>query len=224
MINTVFRLVVAAIPYWPLKRYILCKFYGYRISPSARIGFSYIYPERLVMEQGSRIGHANVCKGLNLLRMAEYSSIGKLNWITGFPKKSATRHFVFELSRNPRLVIGRHVAITNRHLVDCTNRIIIGEYTTIAGFRSQLLTHSIELASSRQASAPIIIGKRCFLGTGVIILPGSTIASFSVVAAGAVVPKSLTQRYSLYAGVPARLIKDLAPSCKYFVRDVGYVD
>jgi acetyltransferase-like isoleucine patch superfamily enzyme len=51
-----------------------------------------------------------------------------------------------------------------------------------------------------------------------------TIASFSVVAAGAVVPKSLTQRYSLYAGVPARLIKDLAPSCKYFVRDVGYVD
>lgn len=56
--------------------------------------------------------------------------------------------------------------------------------------------------------APIKIGSGCWLGARVSVLPGVTIGDGCVIAAGAVVTKDCEPN-GLYAGVPARRIRNL---------------
>jgi acetyltransferase-like isoleucine patch superfamily enzyme len=50
-------------------------------------------------------------------------------------------------------------------------------------------------------------GKHAFLGTNCVVLPGLTVGEGAVVAAGSVVTKDL-EPWGVYAGVPARRVKD----------------
>ena len=53
---------------------------------------------------------------------------------------------------------------------------------------------------------PIHIGKRVWIGSGAIVLPGVTIGDNSVIGAGSVVTKDVPAD-CVYAGNPAKLIK-----------------
>lgn len=214
--------VVLFVVPWSIRRPILNLLFGYKIHPTARIGFSVICPARLEMGPRSCIGNLNMCKGLELLRLGETSLIGNLNWITGFPAND-DRFFSADLGRRPELIIGDHAAITSRHLIDCTNRVTIGEYATVAGTRSQFLTHSINLHESRQSSRPIIIGKYCFIGTASVLLGGSALPDYCVLGACSLLNKSYTETHFLYAGNPARAIKALPQDMAYFQRISGFV-
>lgn len=186
------------------------------------MGWGWVFPKKLRMEAGSRIDHGTVVKGLEELTMEENAYIGRLNWITGEPMESNA--FLSERQRNPKLILEKEAAITNRHLIDCTDEVLIGAFSTVAGFRSQILTHSINLHESRQECHSISIGSYCFIGTGVIILGGAKLPDYSVLGAGAVLNKKFEQCYRLYAGVPAREIQLLEGDKKYFSRKIGYVD
>jgi hypothetical protein len=48
------------------------------------------------------------------------------------------------------------------HLLDCTDRIEIGRLSTIAGYRSIIITHGIDYVNSRQICRPIKIGDFCY--------------------------------------------------------------
>jgi acetyltransferase-like isoleucine patch superfamily enzyme len=170
----------------------------------------------------SKIGTFTLCKGLDLLQLDAYASIGRGNWITGFPSGSKT-FFAHQEDRKPILIVGEHSAITNRHLIDCTNAVTIGRFTTLAGFQSQILTHSIDLAESRQSSQPVRIGDYCFIGTKVVLLGGSELPSYCVLGAMSLLNKPLADEYTLYGGVPAKAIKKLNKDDKYFTRPKGFV-
>lgn len=216
------RLLLVLLP-WPLRRRLLTLLYGYRIAPSARIGLAWVYPDRLEMGDGCTIGHLTVAKGLALLAMAPHASIGRGNWISGFPL-GGTRHFLHQPERRPELVLGAHAAITNRHLIDCTNRVEIGEFATFAGFRSQILTHSIDLRLGRQSSAPVRIGRYSFVGSGCTLLGGAELPDHCVLGAMSLLNRAYATPYRLYGGVPARELAEVDPSDAYFVRDIGFVD
>ena len=174
------------------------------------------------MEEGSHIGHLTVCKNIDLLHLKAHSSIGRGNWITGFPL-GPSPHFAEEVDRRPQLIVGEHSAITHRHLLDCTNAVEIGRFTTFAGFQSQILTHSIDIENNRQASAPVRIGDYCFVGTNSVLLGGSVLPDYCVLGAKSLLNKALTETYQLYGGVPAQPIKKLSPESKYFTRSEGFV-
>ena len=142
---------------WGLRRSFLEKQFGYTLHPSSHIGVAWIFPGRLIMEANTTIGHLTLCKSIALLHLHECASIGRGNWITGFPQ-GPSPHFASETDRRPQLIVGEHSAITHRHLIDCTNSVTIGKFTTFAGFQSQILTHTIDLAQNRQVSAPVSIG------------------------------------------------------------------
>ena len=207
---------------WDLRRAFLEKQFGFTIHPTSRIGLSWIFPERLVLEAHSSIGHLTVCKNIALLHLGEHSSVGRGNWITGFPL-GPSPHFASETDRRPELIIGAHSAITHRHLIDCTNRITIGRFTTFAGFQSQMLTHSIDLEQNRQASQPIKVGDYCFVGTNCVLLGGSALPDFSVLGAKSLLNKAFIETYQLYGGVPARALQSLPADYAYFKRSTGFV-
>lgn len=208
---------------WKIKYFIFKKYFKYNVDKSCRIGFSFIFLDHLSMANGAVIGHLNVIKGLFLLEIGESSSIGNLNWISGFPLKSDSVHFATELNRFPALCIGKHSAITNRHLIDCTSKITIGDFSTFAGFRSQMLTHSINLYLSKQESSEIIIGDYCFVGTNSILLKGTSLPSYSILGANSTLTKKFTTEYCLYAGNPAVIKKNLKQDMSYFNRKIGFV-
>ena len=170
----------------------------------------------------SRIGHLTVCKGMKRLQLQEHALIGRGNWISGFPKM-ASRHFAHQPDREPALTVGRHAAITNRHLIDCTASVTVGAFATMAGFGSQILTHSIDLEHNRQTSAPVRIGDYSFVGTNCVLLGGSALPDYSVLGAKALLNHAYEEPYHLYAGVPARSVKQLPRDWKYFERTEGFV-
>jgi serine acetyltransferase len=215
------RALIVLLP-WPVKRRLLRLFYGYELHPTSLIGFAWVFPRRLVMHAHSRIGHLTVCKGLELLELAEHATIGRLNWITAYPLDDLA-HFAHSGSRTPELLVAAHAAITNRHLIDCTHRVSIGAFATVAGYRSQLLTHSIDLAECRQDAKPIAIGSYAFIGTACTLLGGTVVPDYSVVGANSLLRMVYDEPYRLYAGVPAKAVAQLDPRLKYFTRTKGFV-
>jgi acetyltransferase-like isoleucine patch superfamily enzyme len=219
-----FRFIISVLSIFlpfQIKRWVITKLLNYKIHPTARIGFSLIFPKRLEMGPYSYIGHFNVCKGLEFLCMREKSIISNLNWITGVSANS--KFFSMDHERRSELFLGKHSAITNRHLIDCTNTVYIGQFTIFSGFRSQILTHSIDLKVSRQSSAPVKIGDYCFVGTNCILLKGASLPSYSILAASSILNRGFAKEYFLYAGVPAGPKKELPKDWKYFTRTEGFV-
>lgn len=220
--KTFLKIVIIFLP-WRLRRMILIKVFRYKIDKTARIGWSYIYPDYLEMGEGAHINHLTVAIHLHNLTIEKNGYIGRENWITGFKLNSQSEHFAHQKDRDPSLYIGNETNITNKHHIDCTNTIRIGDFTTIAGYSSQLLTHSINIYKNRQESLPITIGNYCFVSSGVIILGGSALPDQSLLAAGAVLNKQYEDEWTIYGGVPAVPIKHIDEGAKYFSRDEGYV-
>ena len=215
-----FRLCVVLLP-WRLRRRVLQAFFGYRIAPTARIGWSWIFPAQLEMGEHARIGHFNVAIHLRRVELGAHALIERGNWITGFAA-GGKGHFEHRPERDPALIMGAHSAVTKAHHLDCTDRVEIGAFSTIAGYRSQLLTHSIDLEANRQDAAPIRIGDHCFVGTNVVIVGGAQLPDRSALGAKAFLSKVLTEPGWLYAGVPARPARAVADR-GYFRRTNGFV-
>jgi acetyltransferase-like isoleucine patch superfamily enzyme len=215
------RLFIVLLP-WRLKRLLLRALYGYELHPRSYIGLAWFFPRQLVMEEGASIGHLTVCKGLERVALGAHASIGRLNWISAYPLGHGP-HFAHLPNRRPQLLVGRHAAITHRHIIDCTERVTIGEFTTIAGYRTQILTHSIELEECRQGAKPVCVGAYSFVGTACTLLGGAVVPDHSIVGANALLNKEYTESYRLYGGVPAKAVAELDPQMKYFSRTTGYI-
>ena len=87
-------------------------------------------------------------------------------------------------------------------------RVAIGSHVDI-GPGVMILTGSHEIdpdglhIGGRGTAKSVTVGDGCWLGARVTILPGATLAEKTLVAAGAVVTKSVDEPCSLVAGVPA---------------------
>lgn len=96
--------------------------------------------------------------------------------------------------------------------IHAVNKIYIGDYTQIApnvGLMSG--NHDLYDFRLQTTNDPIVIGKHCWIGMGVVIMPGITLGDFTIVGAGAIVTKSFPEGRCVIAGNPARKIKDLDP-------------
>lgn len=90
-------------------------------------------------------------------------------------------------------------------------QIVIGKGTWVApnvGF----ITTNHKLLNPDQHDAPrdIYIGASCWIGMNAVILPGVNLGEHTIVGAGSVVTHSFPHGWCVLAGVPARLIRDLA--------------
>lgn len=154
---------------------------------------------------------------------------------------------ISEHFRNQGAQIGEDCFISLRTLASEPYLIKIGNHVGIAS-GVQLLTHSLGWSFRHkipdlQLFGKIVIEDNCNIGVNAIILPDVTIGENSVIAAGAVVTKSIPPN-SIVAGVPAKVIgntdeyfeiakkkweiqkpngymSDLIPGTKYSAREFG---
>lgn len=216
------KLVVFLFP-WGIRRILLNKLFGYQLHPDARMGFSWIFPKKLIMAKGATIDHFSVAVNLDRIEMGANSSIGRSNWITGFPTNTLSPHFKHQSDRKAELILGASSAITKNHHLDCTNSITIGCFTTIAGYNSQFLTHSVDVYANRQDSLPILIGDYSFIGTNVVILGGTKLPAYSILGAKSLLNKSFEKEWMIYGGLPAKELQEIPKDAKYFTRVEGFV-
>ncbi|WP_280788319.1 acyltransferase [Paenibacillus sp. PastF-3] len=111
-----------------------------------------------------------------------------------------------------KLSIGKGTFVNYSCFFDCTSLIEIGERCNIAmGTMFVTASHqigNIERRAGLDISKPIKIGNGCWIGARSTILPGVTIGEGCIIAAGSLVIKNCSPN-SLYAGVPAKRIKEL---------------
>ena len=67
------------------------------------------------------------------------------------------------------------------------------------------------------------IGSCAVIMSRCVLLPGTKVPNFTMVAAGAVVRDAPMAEYGLYGGVPAKRIKELPPELAFFTRRRGPV-
>jgi len=200
---------------------VLLNSLGHEVAKNAYIGFTFLNVKKIKLNEGSRVGHFNVIKKLDTLIIGENALIGNFNWISAFP--SDGKGLYIGLSRKCSLILGHESAITHRHYLDCTSAIKIGDFSTVAGYASQFITHGIDIYSNKQDSKEIRIGHHCFVGTRCVLLSGSSLANCSILGAGGVLVGETMSEYSLYGGVPAVEKKKLSKEAHYFLRKDGRV-
>jgi acetyltransferase-like isoleucine patch superfamily enzyme len=200
----------------PLKRRVGNWFFGWDVHPTAHIGRSMIMVGKLVMGPHSSIGSFNTIRGLEEVVLEEGASIATRNLITGFPPGSD--HFAVSPNRRSVLVLRRHSMVTIGHTIDCADRVELGEYSAIAGYRCAILTHSLDLARDRFVAQPVVIGDRSAVMSGCTLLNGTSVPSRAIVSAGSVVTTKLTTELTFYRGNPAEPVRALPERLKYFRR------
>jgi acetyltransferase-like isoleucine patch superfamily enzyme len=199
-----------------LKHEIARRVLRWEIDPTAYIGRSVIVVNKLTMGPGASIGPRNVIRTLEELRLEEGASIATRNWIAGWPLGADV--FARSPNRNPCLILRRYAMITDAHEIDCSDRVELGEYSALAGFRSQILTHSLNLVKDKFETAPVEIGARSAVMSGCILQSGTRVPARSIVSAGSVINTKLSKELTFYRGNPAQEVRELPDHLQYFHR------
>jgi acetyltransferase-like isoleucine patch superfamily enzyme len=94
---------------------------------------------------------------------------------------------------------------------------IIGQHCLITGLDHNYQNIDVPIKDQGVSRRQTSIGKDCFIGANVSILPGVTIGDHCVVAAGSVVTKSVGDYY-VVAGNPAKPVKKYDSELKSWVK------
>ncbi len=213
-LSLLFQLVILPLP-WGLRRRLLNRVFGYRIDQSARIGLSIVAPRHLTMGPRSTIGHLNVIRGMEAITLDEQSIISHLNWIYGIPTD------MMGGDRRSELYLGEGAGITRRHLIDCSDRVVLEPFSLIAGYNTQVLTHAIDLAQGRQTTKPITIGRYGMVGSRSILLGGARLPAYSALGAGSTLRESFESTHTIYSGVPAKPAGGIREDAEFFHRSAA---
>jgi acetyltransferase-like isoleucine patch superfamily enzyme len=212
-VRLAFAYVFAFLP-MPCKRLIARWVYRWDIHPTAYIGPSVLTVRRLSMGPGASIGGRNVITNVNELRMGEGATIGSGNMVKGWwdhPTQTLP-------DRDPSLVLGDYAQIASYHYIDCVDTLELGSHAAIAGFRSTVLTHSIDLMRDKYVAGPVVLGEYSVAMSGCMLLAGTRVPARSIVAAGSVVDTKLNGELTLYRGNPAEAVRELPERLGFFHR------
>lgn len=106
-----------------------------------------------------------------------------------------------------RVFIGRRVTLDHSY----PDYIFIDDDVSLAG-NNFVLTHSNPYPHFEKTFdsfvAPVVIGKGAWISIGAMLLPGSSVGDYSVIAAGAVVTKPIPEKV-IAGGTPAKPIKNV---------------
>jgi acetyltransferase-like isoleucine patch superfamily enzyme len=168
------------------------------------------------MGPDSNIGPFNIIRGLDELKLGTGATIASRNYIQAHPiaREVLSRQ---NAAHDPSVILGDWAKITVGHEIDASDRVEIGDWSGLVGYRCQILTHSLDLVRDIQITNPVKIGQYTAVMSGCILLSGTTIPDRCIVSAGSVVTTKLTKEQTFYRGNPAEAVREL-PDLKIFHR------
>lgn len=97
----------------------------------------------------------------------------------------------------------------NNHIIIESSCRISNTSFFIAGSNNKItISNILDLAGKRLNQADdIVIGKHCWLGLRCMLLKGTEIPDYTVVAGGTICTKKFTEPNTIIAGVPAKVVK-----------------
>ncbi len=118
--------------------------------------------------------------------------------------------------RAPRAIrIGVHSSIGDHAILDGRGGLTIGDSVNFStGVWVWTAEHDVNARDFRFTSAPVVIEDYAWVSCRAVILPGVTVGKGAVVAAGAVVTKSVAP-YDIVGGVPAKKIGERSRDLSY---------
>lgn len=199
-VRELLRAAVWTLPASPLKNRLL-RSMGHDVHPTAIARSCVVVRvDKVTMGPGSRMWRWNLIKNMRLVSIGEGASIGRLNVISSHPVYKRL------YPDGAELTLDAHAKITSRHQLDCSGSVLIGEYSSMAGHQTRVLSHSVDVRRDVQVAHPIKIGARSFIGARCLLLGGAVLPERSVLGAGSVLTKTREVGESgLWAGVPATL-------------------
>ena len=157
-----------------------------------------------------------ICIIKKLIYKLLYGSKFHFSWDLSFRKG-----FCLAIFGEGEVKIARNVFFNNYSSVSAMNYISVGE-GTIFGENVRLYDHNhiylnpdLPIKQQGYTSAPIYIGKHCWIGSNVTILKGVTIGDGSIVGYRATVTKSLPESNCLIVGFPAKVVQNNVDWGKY---------
>lgn len=123
-----------------------------------------------------------------------------------------------------QIVIGNNCVINREVYLDGRAGVQIGNNVNVS-FQVCLLSlhHDHNNPDFSSIGAPVVVQDHAWIGARAIILPGVTIGEGAVVAAGAVVTRSVPN-YAVVGGVPARIIGQRNPNLTYVTNFFPFFD
>lgn len=181
-------------PPW-LKKWLLRRCFGAKIGRGVRIGwFALLKGQRIEIGDYARISGFAMLQCREVL-IGDYANIGGRVHVYG----PAT------------FAIGRHSVLGAETMVNVWEDVRIGDMSAI-GARSMIVTHGTALPYTEGywvKFAPVTIGDRVWVGSGVFIQPGITIGNECFVNAMSVVKRDLPDG-SVAEGYPAKVVAPMA--------------
>jgi acetyltransferase-like isoleucine patch superfamily enzyme len=113
-----------------------------------------------------------------------------------------------------RCSIGRGTSIVGLRHIEIGDDVAIGPNVYITDHNHSYDDVTVPIAGQWPTEDPVRIGAGSWLGTGVIVLPGSDIGVHVTVAAGSVVRGPVPDR-SVVAGAPARVVRRYADDARW---------
>lgn len=142
------------------------------------------------------------------LQQASYLDF--LKYKIGFNKRYWPAPKNCTIAHSDKIYIGKNSVLgRSGSYIQGLGQIYIGDYTRIAvnvgiiSSNHDLYDHNISHKSK------IEIGDYCWIGMNSVILPGVTLGTRTIVAAGSVVTKSFPEGFCVIGGSPAKIIKTL---------------
>jgi len=130
--------------------------------------------------------------------------IGRDSWVR-FHSYIVNPQYIL-IGAHSKIGVGAKLFLYDQFIVG--DRVEIGSGLTVHTAEHKISDATVPLCKQGAIYAPVIIDSDVYIGSNVIILPGTIIKTRVVVGAGAVVKGILETGY-VYGGVPARKIKQL---------------
>jgi acetyltransferase-like isoleucine patch superfamily enzyme len=206
-IKLLVALCLPLIPWMVIKKFFYKSFLGYEIGKNVKIGFSFIYCEKVYIEDDVYIGHFNVIYNNQSFIMNKNSVIKKFNTFRNLKKITLeqgsviVKNNIFMTTQNStkfgNFYLGPNSVITLSHYFDLVDDIYIGGNTVIAGKDSQFWTHGFDILRNR-IQGSIIIENNCYIGSRVLVNLGIKVISNTQVGMGTVISKSILEPYGFW--------------------------
>lgn len=209
------RLVLCLLPASRLKNFLLSRTPGWSLHATACLGPNLVWGiGTLELGPSARIGPFNAFRQLRAVRLEANADIGQFNWFSGAAR------FIPD-AKDPALagvlLLHDSASITSRHYFDLSGGFEMHPFSVMAGVRSTVLTHSIDVRTGLHRTAPVRIGRQSVIFTNAVMTPGAEVGEQIAVSALSVVQGRLRKADGVYSGSPARLVTTM-PGAELFRR------